>query len=116
MHSNLRFSVRLSQALFGRTYMRISSRRVWTLGLLALAASSALAVQTQHFLADSEAEFHKGTSKNIVVTSLGELRLSRELKTVAELNASVTTVLSLAQGKDGTLYVGTGPEGEILAV
>ena len=48
---------------------------------LLLSASPVLAVQTSHWNHTSEADFKKGGMHNVVATNLGEVKLSRAVKT-----------------------------------
>jgi hypothetical protein len=76
----------------------------------------ALAVTTSHWTQSSEADFVSGTLHNVVATNLGELKLSRAVKTIMEQDPKVDTVYCLAQAPDGTVYLGTGPKGVVLSV
>src|SRR6476659_9933886 len=64
----------------------------------------------------TEADFKKGVFHNTVATNLGDVKLSRAVKTLLEQDPHVSSVFSLAEAKDGTIYAGTGPEGVLLAV
>ncbi len=64
----------------------------------------------------NEADFQGGTLHDVVVTNLGDVKLSRAIKTIQEQDPNVTTVNALAEGPDGTVYAGTGPKGILLAV
>src|SRR6478735_3870552 len=76
----------------------------------------ALAVGTSHWNHTSEADFRAGTFHNVVATNLGDLKLSRAVKTLLGSDAQVNAVYALAEGPDGTIYAGTGPSGVLLAV
>jgi hypothetical protein len=76
--------------------------------------SSAPAVSTSHWLQSSEADFRAGTFKQTVATNLGELRLSRAVKSLMTDDPRVSAVYALAEMPDGTIYAGTGPEGVLL--
>lgn len=80
-------------------------------------ASAAFGGQTQKWLADTEAAFREGKVKNLVLTSSGELRLSREFKAITASTDEIPALINaLVQGPDGTIYAATGPEGKILAI
>src|SRR5688500_14294615 len=64
----------------------------------------------------SEADFKKGKFQNVVATNLGDLKLSRAVKTLLEQEPRMSSVYALAEGPDGTIYAGTGPQGVVLAV
>lgn len=78
--------------------------------------SPAWAVNTSHWVHTSEADFKKGTFKNVVATNLGDVKLSRAIKTILEQDPKVSAVYCLAEGADGTVYAGTGPHGVLLRV
>ena len=79
-------------------------------------ASPALGVTTAHWTDQNEADFKAGTLHNVVVTNLGDVKLSRAVQTIQDQNPDVTTVNALAEASDGTIYAGTGPKGVLLAV
>jgi hypothetical protein len=90
-------------------------RRSIALVLLVLALPAA-AVNTSHWVHTNEADFKKGTFRNVVATNLGDLKLSRAVKTILEQDAKVGAVYCMAEAADGTIYAGTGPHGVLLAV
>jgi WD40 repeat protein len=90
-------------------------RRITAL-LVILLASPALAVQTSHWTHNSEADFQKGTMHNVVATNLGDVKLSRAVKTILEEDAKVSAVYAMVEAADGTLYAATGPHGVLLKV
>src|SRR3954453_6589605 len=76
----------------------------------------ALAVNTSHWTHTSEADFKKGTFRNVVATNLGDLKLSRAIKKILEQDAKVSAVYCLTEAPDGSVYAGTGPHGVLLRV
>ncbi len=88
----------------------------WIPLLIAALAAPALAVQTSHWTSTNEADFKNGTLHNVVATNLGDLKLSRTVKTLMEQDAKVSAVYALAAAKDGTVYAGTGPQGVVLQI
>src|SRR5438552_4307092 len=80
------------------------------------AATQARAVGTSHWIQTTEAEFKAGTFHNVVATNLGDLKLSRSVKSLLGQNARVSAVHAMVEAPDGTIYAGTGPEGLLLAV
>src|ERR1700733_2045123 len=95
--------------------MRFTKPTIVTV-LILFAASCAWAVSTSHWVHDSEADFKGGTLHNVVVTNLGDIKLSRAVQAIGEEDPHVTTVNALAEAPDGTIYAGTGPKGILLAV
>ncbi len=89
--------------------------RYWILITL-LAAFPATAVQTSHWNHTGEAEFKKGSMHNVVATNLGDVKLSRAVKTVLEEDAKVSAVYAMVEAADGTIYAATGPHGVLLKV
>ncbi|HMB95186.1 MAG TPA: hypothetical protein VKK61_04030 [Tepidisphaeraceae bacterium] len=84
--------------------------------LVCLFTSPTWAVKTSHWVHTTEADFGQGTFKNVVATNLGDLKLSREVKTLLAEDARVSAVFALAQASDGTIYAGTGPQGILLSI
>jgi hypothetical protein len=91
-------------------------RNLLALLLGCVLASPALGITTSHWTDQNEADFKAGTLHNVVVTNLGDVKLSRAVQTIQDQNPDVTTVNALAEGPDGTVYAGTGPKGVLLAV
>ena len=79
-------------------------------------ASHSAAVTTSHWTVSNGADFKGGVFHNVVTTNLGDLKLSRAVTTVLEQDAHITSVYSMAEASDGTLYAGTGPEARLLAI
>ena len=84
--------------------------------VLTLFAAPALAVSTSYWTQTSEADFKGGTLDSVVATNLGELKLSRALKTILDEDPRVSTVNKLIEAPDGTIYAGTGPNAVLLQV
>src|SRR4029077_20810876 len=84
--------------------------------LTTLFATTAFAVTTSHWSQTNEADFKAGTFHNVVATNLGDLKLSRAVKTLLGQHARVSAVHALVEAPDGTIYAGPGPEGLLLAV
>jgi hypothetical protein len=76
----------------------------------------ALAVKTSHWVHTTEADFKKGTFHGVVASNLGDLKLSRDVKSLLGQDPHISIVFALAQMPDGTIYAGTGPEGILLSV
>src|SRR4051812_26144503 len=74
------------------------------------------AVQTSHWTHTNEGDFRRGTMHNVVATNLGDVKLSRAVKTILEQDAKVAAVYALAEGPDGTVYAATGPHGVLMRV
>lgn len=83
--------------------------------LLAL-CTSAWAVGTSHWKHTSAADFDAGDSEGVVATNFGDLRLSRQVKTLLEQDPALSAVYCMAEAPDGTIYAGTGPEGVLLSI
>jgi hypothetical protein len=92
------------------------SRKALSLILGAALAAPALGVGTSNWTQTNEADWKDGTFDNVVTTNLGDLKLSRAVKTLLEQDPRVSSVNALAQGPDGTVYAGTGPRGVLLRV
>src|SRR5213078_1785689 len=74
------------------------------------------AAGASHWTHTTEADFKKGKFNNTVATNLGDVKLSRAVKTLLEQDAKITAVYCLAEAPDGTIYAGTGPQGIVLAI
>src|SRR3954467_11422 len=91
-------------------------QRLTLLLTLALAAPS-FAVGTSHWTHTTEADFKAGTFDNVVATNLGDLKLSRAVRTLAQQDGRVSAVYALAEATDGSaVYAATGPQGVLLRV
>jgi hypothetical protein len=82
------------------------------LALLAVAPCQAGKVKVWHH--HTPAQYDKAQLKGAVVSSEGAVRLSRQLRPLAGLDA--THVWDLAEDRDGNLYVATGDDGKIFKV
>jgi len=85
-------------------------------GCIGILAPLALGVGTSNWVQTSEADWKAGQFDNVVATNLGDLKLSRAVKTLLEQDEQVSSVNCLAEGADGTIYAGTGPQGVLLRV
>src|SRR3954469_5201928 len=86
--------------------------------LLVICALTPLAFANgaSHWNHTAEADFKKGKFNNTVATNLGDVKLSRAVKTLLEQDPKVSSVYALAEAPDGTIYAGTGPQGVLLAI
>jgi hypothetical protein len=76
----------------------------------------ASAVGTSYWKQTSEADFKNGTLENVVATNLGDLKLSRAIKTLLDQDPQISTVNTMAEAPDGTIYAGTGPNAVLLQI
>ena len=81
-----------------------------------LLATTAFAVSTSTWTQTSQEDFKKGTLENVVATNLGVLKLSRAVKTLLDQDPKISSVNALAEGADGVIYAGTGPQGVLLQI
>ena len=79
-------------------------------------STALLGVGTSHWTQQSESEFKDGSFDNVVATNLNQLKLSRSVKTILSQDPRVSAVYAMAEGPDGTIYAGTGPQGVLLAI
>jgi hypothetical protein len=85
------------------------------LGLLLLTIGAPLeGAKVKVWQHTNQGHFEKAKFKNAVVSSEGRLRLSRQVKTLANIDA--THVWDVLEDKVGNLIVATGPEGKIFKV
>jgi outer membrane protein assembly factor BamB len=91
----------------------------WFSGLLLIGlvpAATTLAVGTSHWVHTGEKDWKTGEFENVVATNLGDLKLSRAVKTLLEHDTRVDSVYCMVEAADGTVYAGTGPQGVVLAI
>ena len=100
---------------YGKPARGVLSRSLALLLSAALALPAA-AVGTSNWSHTNEADWKEGTFDNVVATNLGDLKLSRAVKTLLEQDPRVSAVNALAMAPDGTVYAGTGPRGVLLRV
>src|SRR5260370_42465906 len=81
---------------------------------ICLCCSLAMGVTTSTWTQTSQEDFKKGTLDNVVATNLGDVKLSRAVKTLLEQDPKISSVNALAEAPDGTIYAGTGPQGVLL--
>ena len=83
--------------------------RLWTLFVVMLCAVGAMAVTPVTWDHASEADFAKGKFESTVVSSLGEVRLAREIKILMSAEAAPAVVSAVVRiGK--TIYAASGTE------
>ena len=82
--------------------------------VLAFAPRSTRAAKVKVWHQHAPGHYDKAQLKHAVVSSEGALRLSRQLKPLAGLDA--THVWDVVEDKDGNLFVATGDEGKIYKV
>jgi sugar lactone lactonase YvrE len=88
-------------------------RSVVIISLSALAASGALAVETQKFVKDTYDDFARGEAHGVSITEKGELRLAPAVKKLCDV--ALPIVWSAARDSKGNVYLGGG-EGKVLRV
>ncbi|MCM2254802.1 MAG: hypothetical protein NDJ94_03935 [Vicinamibacteria bacterium] len=81
---------------------------------LVLAASPAFAVQPQLHRFEGASDFLAGELENLAVDSLGRLRLAG--RTTLAHDPGTPYAWSVARDGKGTVYLGTGNEGKVLAI
>jgi len=92
-------------------------RLMCAMAVIAMAVACAAPAHAQaakKWVAASEGDFAAGKSGNLAITSIGELRLGRQLDTLSDKAGD--HVWAMAIGPDGTVYAATGSSGEILKI
>ena len=92
--------------------MRFS--RYWSAGFVTailLSSLTARAVTTSHWIQTNEADFQSGTLHDVVVTNLGDVKLSRAVKTLLDQDPRISSVIALAEGPDGMRTKGQARSG-----
>ncbi len=87
--------------------------RSLTLAVLLGAASTAMAVKTQFWTHTTAEDFSTGTRTNLVVTNHGELKLSRELKSLLPANISFTVIAAMIETAPDVIVFATFPENQV---
>src|SRR2546421_10765772 len=108
--------LKMRKTKFNSLFHRCKSVPHRWLILLLTTASPVLAVGTSRWVHTTEADFKAGTFHNVVATNLGDLKLSRSVKTILEQDPRISSVYAMVQAKDGTIYAATGPQGVLLAI
>jgi outer membrane protein assembly factor BamB len=94
--------------------------RAWTSTTAALIlcswATSARAVKPEEWKHDQPKDFLSAKLENVVVSSLGEVTLGHETRSLEKLGDDVEVVNALARAGDGKVYAATGPTGQIYQV
>jgi len=93
--------------------MRQRSMLLVLVAAAAMAFAAAAAAKTEMFLETNEDQFAKGEAEGVVATSLGALRLGRDLESLLAETEGVDYVARLAEGPDGSVYAVTGGTGRI---
>ncbi len=85
--------------------------------LLCLAiATPALATKTMFFTQSSPADFEAGKLDSLVATNFGQLKLARAIESVLPDDGKYASIDALAEGLDGTVYLGTNASGLLIAL
>lgn len=97
--------------------MMYRSHPIILCAIIALAAtSSALGVHPASWLHEQPKDFTEGKLENVVVSSLGEVTLGRQITTLYDLKDDGKIVNAIARAGDGRMYLGTGPKGVIYRI
>ncbi|MDP6380991.1 MAG: hypothetical protein QF662_06570, partial [Phycisphaerae bacterium] len=84
--------------------------------VLGALCSRAAGVRTAAFAEVNEKAFQKGEMEGTVWTSLGKMRLARDLATLVDEKADISYIAALAEARDGTIYAATSVKGEIYRI
>src|SRR5688572_7828911 len=91
-------------------------KKLMSLSVCAAMVATSLGVTTSNWTPTAESDFKSGTFDNVVATNLGDLKLSRAVRMLLQQNPRVSSVNSMVQAADGTIYAGTGPHGLLLKI
>jgi len=80
------------------------------------AACPAFGVRPATWLHEQPKEFNEGKLDGTVISSLGEVTLARQTKTLHELKEEGKIINAMARAGDGKVYLGTGPKGIVYRV
>lgn len=73
-------------------------------------------VSTKHWHHRSAEDFRGSTTRDVVITNFGDVRLARELRSASIDHADVSAVFCLHAAPNGRVFAGTGPSGVVLQV
>ena len=91
-------------------------RATTTAAVIMALCATALAVKPAKWTHEQPKDFSAGKLENVVVSTLGEVTLGRQTKTLLESEEDVEVINALARGGDGKIYAATGPKGRIYQV
>lgn len=83
-------------------------------GLLAFGSPPASAIHPGIWIHATESDFAPAEMDRVVVTSLGDVKLSTASTLLADLKEHGTAVLAMTQAKDGTIYLSMGSPGKLI--
>jgi hypothetical protein len=92
----------------------LRSRLLYVVAVMLMCPSLLLAAKVKVWHQHAPGQYDKAQLKQTVVSSEGALRLSRQLRPLAGLDAS--HVWDVVEDREGSLYVATGNEGKIYKV
>jgi hypothetical protein len=92
----------------------LRSRLLYVVAVMFVCPSLLLAAKVKVWYQHTPAQYDKAQLKQMVLSSSGTLRLSRQVRPLAGLDAS--HVWDMVEDRDGNLYVATGNEGKIYKV
>jgi len=93
--------------------VKLNRNRIFHSAILALLISTVpcSAVTSKITRHSSQADFVKGKTKNVVLTSQGTIQLSRDWAALLEDIPDAWAINCIAAGKAGELFIGTSPNG-----
>jgi len=83
------------------------------MSILLMGSWSAQAITPQRWIHTTEADFAQGVSEGVVVTNLGDIKLSTETQVLAELPDDVSIIFDMI-AIDGETFVAAGPQANIM--
>ncbi len=92
----------------------LRSRWTYVVAVILLSPSFILAAKVKVWYQHTPAQYHKAQLKQLVLSNEGVLRLSRQLRPLAGLDAA--HVWDIVEDRDGNLFIATGDEGKIYKV
>lgn len=92
----------------------MKNRTLIALILTCLAVNVALAIQPQRWEHTTEADFEPGTTENVLVTNLGDLKLAAATKLMDTIPELGSVIFDMHEAKDGAIYIASGPQSAII--
>jgi hypothetical protein len=90
------------------------SRTARALAVVAMATTTAWAIQPGQWLHTTEADFEPGERDGTIVTNLGDVKLAGATQVLAEMPEQASILYDMLAAEDGGVYLAAGPEAKLL--
>lgn len=90
------------------------TRTLITLIITCLAVNVALAIHPERWEHTTEADFEPGTSENVLITNLGDIKLAADTKLMDSIPELGSVIFDMHEASDGSIYIASGPQSAII--